>query len=255
MIKVKKKVKKRVDTFVKCDKEYLRPLEFVSRDNVEFSIHRSGERQLSSYRQMMEDMRQVTCNCGAGKKMGRRPRARQSEPIVREDLKSAHLVWLELTYAEPGAPLTVREDELLPEVLEEIRRDARFICLKPEEKGWSGVWALKPIVRTRPYIDHDGHYNPSLPDGVELHPVDPELKALWRSIPMADIPRRSPKRAPQHAEKNVKVKKQRKLVITCNTHLVESGMLGDTEVKVRDTSKKKGKRKMPVQCDLGEDEY
>ena len=59
MIKVKKKVKKRVDTFVKCDKEYLRPLEFVSRDNVEFSIHRSGERQLSSYRQMMEDMRQL----------------------------------------------------------------------------------------------------------------------------------------------------------------------------------------------------
>ena len=187
--------------------------------------------------------------------MGRRPKARQSEPVVRENLKNAPLVWSELAYAEPGAPLTVREDELLPEVLDEIRCDARFICLKSEEKGWSDVWALKPIVRTRPYIDHDGKYNPYLPGGVEIPSADPELKALWRSIPMVDIPRRPSKRAPQPAEKNVKVKKQRKLVITCNTHLVESGMFGDIEVKVRDTSKKKGKGKMPVQCDLGEDEY
>jgi hypothetical protein len=189
--------------------------------------------------------------------MGRRPKARQSEPVVREELKSGPLVWLELAYAEPGAPLTVREDELLPEVLEEIRRDARFTCLKSEEKGWSDVWTLTPIVRTRPYIDRNGQYDPCLPDGVETPSADPELKALWRSIPipMTDIPRRPPKRAPQPAEKHVKVKKQRKQVITCNTHLVESGMFGDTEVKVRDTSKKKGKGKMPVQCDLGEDEY
>ena len=171
--------------------------------------------------------------------MGRPRTLCQRHPVVREDLTNAALVWLELSYPEHGGPLTVREDELLPDVLDEVRCDARFVRLESKEKGWSAVWAPLPAMCTNSDINTE----PQL--------MKAELSKLWHCIHMPMVIPHSTTKCNLTRDS----KKHRPHIISSNTFLVEKGFIGDVKVQ---TSKNKSKCKMiedDTSVTLEEDEY
>lgn len=130
--------------------------------------------------------------------MGRRKKERQVAPIVRTDLRDTNRVWAELSNLDTGGQLTIREDELLPEVLAALKGDARFVRLESKVKDWSAVWTIVNEF--------------SLPH-------TPQLRALWDNVQMAGMPRVH-KTRPGGCDVK-KSKKPRPVVISCNTHLVQ----------------------------------